>query len=229
MLTNNIYNIKKYKMKKIIIIMFATTLVVSSCKKEKSTTIVVPVPTISMEILGPKVVSTTVGSSFVDSYGANFHNENGGIDFIANATSSNLDLNTPGFYNITYSAKTQYGYTAKASRLVLVTSISSSKDYSGIYARTANSQTVTIAKTGTGLYTTDNIGGVAGSPDYVFPVYFGLINDSVVVIPSQTGAAIGDFQGLGNGKLVITAVDTSFQWKLDGSAFGTSLRTFVKQ
>lgn len=209
--------------------MLATTLVVSSCKKEKSTTIVVPVPTISMEILGPKVISLSVGSSFVDSYGANFHNEDGGIDFIASPTSSNLDLSTPGFYSLTYLSKTKYGYMAKASRLVLVTSISPTKNYSGIYARTANSQTVTIAKTGTGLYTTDNIGGVAANPDYVFPVYFGLINDSVVVIPSQTGSVIGDFKSLGNGKLIITAIDTSFQWKLDGSAFGTSLRTFVKQ
>ena len=216
-------------MKKIAILIITTALIVSACKKDKSTTIVVPVPTISMEVLGPKVVSITIGSSFVDSYGANFHNETGGIDFIAAPTSSDLDLTTTGFYSLTYSAKSQYGYIAKASRLVLVTSISAAKNYSGKYARASNSQTVTITKTGPGLYTTDNIGGVAGNPDYVFPVYFGLINDSVVVIPSQTGSVIGDFKGLGNGKLVRTAVDTTFQWALDGTAFGNSLRVFKKQ
>ena len=104
--------------------MFATTFVVSSCKKEKSTTVVVPVPTISMEILGPPIVSLPIGGVFVDGYGANFHNENGGIDFIPTATKTNLDLGNAGFYSLTYSAKSQYGYVASANRLVLVSSAS---------------------------------------------------------------------------------------------------------
>lgn len=213
-------------MKKLMIIALAGISVLISCKKEKSTSMVVNVPNISMEILGPQVVSTTVGSSFVDNYGANFHNENGGVDFISSPTSSNLDLSTPGFYSITYSAKTKYGFKAQASRLVLVTSVSPAIDYSGTYMRLSNTQTITVTKQGTGLYKTDNIGGVAGDPNFIFDAYFGQIDDSTIVIPAQYNDIVGNYKGVGN--VVITSADTTLQWTIDGDSYGTALRQFKK-
>ena len=209
--------------------MIATTLGVSSCKKEKSTTIVVPVPTISMEILGPKVISLSAGSPFVDTYGANFHNEFGGIDFIPTATKTNLDLANVGFYSSTYTGKTQYGYTASANRLVLLSSASATEDFSGVYTRTSNSQTVTVTKEGPGLYKIDNVGGVPGNPSYIFDIYFGKINtDSTIVVPTQISPLDGGNIRCDTACIKIVGPDTILRWNVIGGGFGDQKRIFKK-
>ncbi|MBI3518016.1 MAG: hypothetical protein HY062_01480 [Bacteroidetes bacterium] len=215
-------------MKKIALIVLASILVIVACKKKDipGESKVVKVP--KFELIGPTAFSTPAGPGSYSDPGVKFTDEQGVESIITTPTSSDVDLSVPGFYSLTYEKKTEYGYNLKASRLILVTPVSSTDDYSGIYARSSNSQTVTVTKIGTGLYTTDNVGGVAGNNAFVFDVYFGLVNDSDIVIPPQTGDAIGDFYGT-NGKLRKNAVDTTLEWKLVGSAFGPSLRKFVKQ
>jgi hypothetical protein len=215
-------------MKKITLIAVASLLIVFACKKDKKLgeSVVVKVP--KFELIGPTAFSTPAGPGSYSDPGVKFTDEQGSESIITTPTASDVNLAVPGFYSLTYEKKTEYGYKLKASRLILVTPVAPADDYSGIYMRSSNSQTVTVSKIGTGLYTTDNVGGVAGNEAFVFDVYFGLVNDSVVVIPPQTGASIGDFYGT-NGMLRKTAIDTTLEWKLVGSAFGTSLRTFVKQ
>lgn len=204
----------------------AGLLLVTACKKQESTTKVVSVP--HMELIGTAVYSTPVSTGAYSDPGASFTDENGSTSTLTSPTSSNVDLTTPGFYSATYSRRTQYGYNLSVSRLVLVTPVSPSLDYSGVYTRTSNSQTVTVTKHGTGLYTTDNVGGVAGNPTYVFDVYFGMVNDSVLVVPSQYNPVGGDNLYCTNGLLTATGGTTTIQWVVMGTGFGTSLRKFIK-
>jgi len=215
-------------------ILFASVLVFGGCKKkDKSTTIVVKVP--KFELIGPTAFSTPAGpGSYVDP-GVTYTDEEGNVSVLTEPTSSDVNLAAPGFYSCSYEKKTEHGYKLKASRLVLVTPVSPLDDHSGIYARTANSQTVTITKIGTGLYTTDNVGGVAGNDAYIFDVYFGLVNDTTIAMPSQPNVVGGGYLYGTNGKIIVAGPTTTIQWKIFGdtdtgsaSGFGTSLRTFVK-
>jgi hypothetical protein len=183
-----------------------------------------------MEVLGPQIVSISVGGSFVDTYGADYHNEYGEIEHISKASSSDLDLNNAGFYSMTYTAKSKYGYIAKANRLVLVSSASAAEDFSGVYTRTSNSQTVTVTKQGPGLYKIDNVGGVPNNSDFIFDVYFGKIDSSpTVVVPTQICPIDGSDLTCTSAQITISGQDTILQWKVDNSSnFGTSLRKFVK-
>lgn len=214
-------------MKNLIMILFASVLVFSGCKKkDKSTTIVVKVP--KFELIGPTAFSTPAGpGSYVDP-GVTYTDEEGNVSVLTEPTSSDVNLAAPGFYSCSYEKKTEHGYKLKASRLVLVTPVSPLDDHSGVYARTANSQTVTVSKLGTGLYTTDNVGGVAGNDAYIFDVYFGLVNDSTIVVPSQPNLVGGGEVYCTNGKLTVSGPTTTIKWIVMGAGFGTSTRTFVK-
>lgn len=218
-------------MKKIAIVACTSILLVVACKKkEKNDSFVVSVPNISMEVLGPKIVSLSVGGSFVDTYGADYHNEYGGIEHIPTAISSDLDLTNAGFYSMTYSAKSYYGYIAKANRLVLVSSAPAAEDFSGVYKRNTNSQAVTVTKQGPGLYKIDNVGGVKNDPSYLFDVYFGKIdNTSKIVVPTQICPIDNTQLTCKDAKITIVGPDTILEWKVDNSSnFGSSLRKFIK-
>lgn len=213
-------------MKKIALIALAVTLIVIACKKKESTTLIVKVP--KFELIGATAFSTPAGpGSYVDP-GVKYTDEEGVVSILTQPTASDVNLAAPGFYSCSYEKKTEHGYKLKASRLVLVTPVSPSDDHSGIYARTANSQTVTVTKIGTGLYTTDNVGGVAGSDAYIFNVYFGLVNDSDIVVPYQPNLVGGGELTCTDGKLRVSGPTTSFEWIVDGAGFGTALRKFVK-
>ena len=206
--------------------MFATILVASSCKKTQSTTLVVKVPT--FELINATAFSTAAGpGSYVDP-GVKYTDENGVVSIITTPTSSDVNLAIPGFYSLSYEKKTEHGYNLKASRLILVTPVSPSVDHSGMYARTSNGQTVTVTKLGTGLYSTDNVGGVANNSAYVFDVYFGLVNDTTIVVPSQPNVVGGGELTCVNGKINVVGATTTFKWVVMGAGFGTSTRTFVK-
>ncbi|MBS1636224.1 MAG: DUF5011 domain-containing protein [Bacteroidetes bacterium] len=212
-------------MKNIVITALAGLVLITACKKKESTTKVVNVP--KMELIGTAVYSTPVGTGTYSDPGAKLIDENGNTTVLTTPTSSNVDLTTPGFYSATYSKRTEYGYNVSISRLVLVTPVSSAIDYSGVYTRTSNGQTMNVTKLGTGLYTTDNVGGVAGNTAYIFPVYFGMVNDTDIVVPDQPNP-LGDDIYCTNSKLTVSGPDTTIQWVVMGAGFGTSLRKFIK-
>lgn len=206
-------------------ILFASILVFSGCKKKESTTLVVKVP--KFELIGPTAFSTPAGPGAYTDAGVKYTDENGEVSIINTPTSGSVDLSTSGFYSLSYEKKTEHGYNLKASRLILVTPVSPSDDHSGVYSRTSNGQTVNVTKIGTGLYTTDNVGGVANNA-YIFDVYFGLVNDTTIVVPSQPNVVGGGELTCTNGKLNVTGATTKFSWVVVGAGFAPSTRTFVK-
>ena len=215
-------------MKKLIIPIILAGIILSACKKETTdVSKVVSVSYPSIALNGAQIISQPVGTGAYVDPGAT------GTDDLTGATSSltpilnEVDLTTPGFYAVKYSTKNSNGYVTNATRLVLVTPVSDTIDLSGTYARTSNGQTVTVTKKGTGLYTTDNVGGVANNPSYVFDVYFGQVSDTTIQVPPQANPLGGDVYCIG-GTLDLNTPYT-YSYIVKGSGFGTSRRTFVHQ
>lgn len=218
-------------MKKLIYIALIAGISVVSCKKDPdpvSKVVAVSYPTITLN--GNAIVSTGIGSGAYTDPGATGLDDVTGQTSTLSPVSNNVDLTTPGFYSVKYSMKNSNGYISESTRLVLVTSADPATDISGPYHRVSNGQDVTFTKQGTGLYTTDNVGGVPGSPAYVFDVYFGMVDNNAtaasIQVPSQPNALGGDvycdvtdFQ--------MDAADTAISWVVRGAGFGTAVRVFT--
>jgi hypothetical protein len=219
---------KPKKMKKSLIILAVAALAFTGCDKDPDTvsrTVDVSYPIITLN--GDEVVSQPIGTgSYVDP-GAT------GTDDITGATTTlspvlnNVDLTTAGFYSVKYTMSNANGYISNKVRLVLVTPVDPAVDLSGTYARTSNGQTVTVTKRGTGLYTTDNVGGVANNPAFIFDVYFGQISDTEIQVPVQPSGLGGDIY-CDNGTLDLN-IPITYSYVVHGTGFGTAVRTFVKQ
>ena len=219
-------------MKKITFLAIAGLLVVFACKKKESTTMVVKVP--SFELIGPAAYSTVPGTGTYMDPGVNYYDEEGNTNILTTPTTSDVDLTSNGFYTASYEKKTEHGYNLKANRLILVTPVPASDDYSGVYTRVlvdgSFGTTVNITKVGTGLYKTDNVGGVAGNPNHIYDVYFGkLDNTSNLLVPTQVCPLDGSDISCNSAEINIVGADTIIQWYIDnGNYNGAVLRKFVK-
>lgn len=206
----------------------AIAILAISCRKKEEEMKVVRVPSIAL--IDEAVYSSparTDGALYKDP-GVRMVDEMGVESISTTPTESGVDLATPGFYAVKYKIKTQYGYDLSASRLVLITNVDPAVDLSGVYTRTQTGQEVNITKVGTGLYKTDNVGGVPDAPEYIYDIYFGYPNDSTVVLPSQYNP-LGDNDLSGENESVInTSTGKGFEWRVIGSGYGTGLRTFIK-
>jgi Domain of unknown function (DUF5011) len=215
-------------MKALLYIFLAGTLFFSACTKKSEdvyTKMVTPVfPTLTLK--GAPVVTLSVGGTYTDA-GAT------GFDSLTNTTtqltpvSNNVDPANAGFYVVNFLTKNLWGYRTLASRLVLVTNVSPSDDISGTYQRT-NGVNVHVVKAGTGLYTIDNVGGVANpGPDFVFPFYIGFTNDSTFEGPSQNTPLGG--LSISNPTIIRSGNNVTLKYVVINPNFGTAIRTFIKQ
>ncbi len=142
---------------------------------------------------------------------------------------STLDNTTPGLYAVTASSKNKYGMTSYKTVYVGVTSEPSTLDISGVYWRLATSTRVAnISKVATGMFLTDNVGGV----DIVSQA--GSVVSAVFVVTSDTTLDFGS-QLTSAGTLTASSetlslpTPTTLNYAINLSGFGTSVRTFVKQ
>lgn len=207
-------------MKKIILGLIVLTTTVTSCKKTMNVSKVATIPTIVLN--GEPAITVPVGGSYSDA-GATFTDEDGSVNVIS-PTTNPLDLNTPGFYTLRYEKHTTSGYNASALRVVLVTNVSSALDYSGVYVRSSNGQPMNVKKIGTGLYVTDNVGGVAGNSAFIFDTYFGQTDNSTIVVPEQD-TPLGELH-CDSPSLTVSATDTIIKWIVINPSYGTAVRTF---
>ena len=222
-------------MKKLLILITASLFTLYACESDneanptvngESQVVSVQYPTITLN--GDAIVSTSVGTGTYTDPGATAFDSITGTSTTLTPVSNNVDLTAEGFYSVKYSFKNAYGYASSATRLVLVTSADPNIDISGVYARTSNGCQVNVTKRGTGLYTTDNVGGVPNNPPFIFDVYFGFVNNTTIEVPTQPSALGGDIY-CDNTVFVMDATDTSFAWIVRGSGFGTALRTFAHE
>lgn len=142
-------------------------------------------------------------------------------------TSTVVDPNVPGVYYITYSAVNDLGFSASATRTVVVVSTSAETcDLSGNWAR-SNGSPGTMTKVSDRHYTYDNAGGVTGANQVTVDVIN--VDDEHLYIPykenaSPSGLTVQSFQ-----PGTIADCD-NFSWTLSASGFyGTFERFFSRQ
>jgi hypothetical protein len=205
-------------------------LLVVSCKvvdTENTTTRIVRPTFPTIVFTGDPIISTTVGGGTFTDPGAIGYDSITSTSTPLQPIANTVDLSEPGFYSVQYETRNTWGYRSNRNRLVLVSSVPASDDISGIYRRTSNGQEVTLTKKGTGLYVINNIGGVAGNPDFVFDVYVGIPTLTTLQVPPQPNPLGGNIS-VQNGQVQRNGNNVSFSYVVVGSGFGTATRTFTK-
>jgi hypothetical protein len=213
-------------MRKIILCLMVVSTIFASCKKTKDVSKVYDANASKIELIGDPIYAPPAGTTNYTDPGATFTDDDGSKTTLTTPISL-PDLSTPGFYSVTYKTTSIHGYVRSATRLVLVTAVSASIDLSGNYKRSSNGQAVKVTKLGPGLYKTDNVGGVAGSPAFIFDVYFGQIGPNDLAVPEQS-TPLGTLH-CENAKVSQSGGKYSISWVVINPSFGTSLRTFVQQ
>jgi len=213
---------------KISMIAIAMLFVAVGCKKKiEDVSSVVTASYPEIVINGSQFVSMPVGGTFVDAGSTGFDSLTKEYSLQPISVTNDIDPTTPGFYTVQYTYKNMYGYTSTGTRFVLVTDINDSLDYSGVYNRTSNNSPMNVTKIAAGLYKTDNVGGVLLPSAYAITAYFGQLDDSTLVVPTQPTAA-GDLY-CSNSKVMASSSDTVISWIVRNASFGTALRTFSHQ
>jgi hypothetical protein len=211
-------------MKNIFVILLCI-LIMGACKKDKdvvSKEVTVSYPQITLN--GDKYVSLHIGESYTDPGASVFDDVNGSTSNVS-ADKSTLDINTPGLYYISYTAKNANGYISSAARYIAVTDYDDATDLSGVYQRTANGITVNLTKVARGMYMTDDMGG-AGINDVG---YFTVIDESTIDLGAQLSESLGTEIDGANESLTITSPDDIvYTYSLSAPGYGTAVRVFVK-
>lgn len=185
---------------------------------------VIRYPSILMEGDDPIIIQE--GQEFVDPGAKAFL----GTDEITEQieTSSNVDINNFGVYNVTYTVSTvneldqESVVTSLRTVIVAPSNPNTDVDLSGGYTRT-NGAPVVWTKLEDGVYLNDNIGGVVPPSIAVLPVYVFHLDDNSVHVPLQPVP-----NGYGTLSAVITLTDVGYTAVVTNPYFGTGTRTFIK-
>lgn len=183
----------------------------------------------SVKIKGDRLIIITQGAAYTDpGVDAKLNGQNAAV-----TTTGAVSANTPGVYNITYSANSPDGYSASDWRTVVVISNSTAvtnNDFSGTYARIGFAN-ATWTKTARGVYALDNPGGAGVGVGFVVT----LVNYDAnkIAIPKQQ-AYDPSTDGLNtissNSEIYrATATPITVDYALTAGGYGTQVRTFVKQ
>ena len=216
-------------MKKILLVSVLAALAYVGCKKKESTvsmTVTASFPVVT--ITGTQYFSIPVGGS-LPTVNAVAYDTFYRDSLPVVIDQAGLDNTTPGLYIVTASAKNKYGYVGSASVYVAVTNISPLINLAGQYIRLSNNDTVHVSKMATGLYLTDNVGGVlATSPTAILPGYFVQTDMTTILLPSQPSGG-NTLSGI-NGACSLVPADTTYQYVIvsPSSIFAQSTRVFKK-
>jgi hypothetical protein len=178
-------------------------------------------PTLTLK--GSNIIVVPKGGTFTD---PGVTAKEGATD-IQYTTSGTVNVNTPGVYQITYTAFNKDNFSATARRTVVVYSTDASaaaNDLSGKYLRAATGQLATWTKLAPGVYYIDNPGGAAGVNLQVIafnPTGF------TVFIPTQISSD-GNTSSSSNFNYV-NGNPPSYTLVFLNPGYGTGVRSFVKQ
>jgi hypothetical protein len=220
-------------MRKLLILSLFAAISFSACKKEKtSVSNLYTYSTPTIIVTGAQYYSIPVGGALptiaATAYDSFYHE-----DCTVLLDQSTLDNTKAGLYVVNISARNKYGMQGTKSIYVAVTDIDAAVDISGQYKRTSNSVLVNVTKLATGLYMTDNVGGVdsiasPSSASAVLPAFFVQTSLTDLALPAQPtsqGTLIGD-----NGTVnMAPPITYSYVITDPSTVFGQSTRTFVKQ
>ena len=211
-----------------IIILGAVSLVYSSCKKQSfdypegyvGISKITVFPTLTMK--GDKYVAVAKGATYTDA-GATAV---AGTSTIEVKTTGLPNTATAGVYLITYSATNTDGFSATATRSVVVYDTKAdavANDFSGNYLRAATGTITKWTKLAPGAYLVNNPGGaVTGTTVNVIAIN---PTGSTIDIPQQNTDS-GPWGSNTESKDLITG---NYSWAVENPGYGTAVRTFVKQ
>ena len=222
-------------MKKLITLLLGPLIFMASCSKEPDFNY--PADTVggskiiyypAVKIVGDKLIIIDEGSDFTDpGVTATFKGED-----IESTIEGTVDTNTPGVYEINYSASSPNGYSASDFRTVVVMSADeqvTSNDFSGTYKRPATGVNSTWTKTGRGIYQVENPGGAGLGVGFIVT----LVNyeGNKIAIPKQNA-----FDPSLNGLNTISSNSENYDpgppatvtYALTAGQYGDQLRNFIK-
>lgn len=184
-------------------ILIAFVALISSCKKDPiiNTHDEVGISKVTyypnFTFTGNDVISIVQGTAFID---PGVKASAGGKD-IPVITTGTVDASTVGLYILTYTATNVDGFSATASRTVVVIPAAEvpGVDLSGEYMTTGGTPNATINKVASGVYFTTNCWGNGSAA--IIPAYFICTDGATVIVPLQNGAA-GHIQTTGPGTYV---------------------------
>ncbi|RKE90963.1 immunoglobulin-like domain-containing protein [Ichthyenterobacterium magnum] len=198
-------------------------LIFSSCDTESTDNVSDTTDYAVLEIIGDTELIIPQGDAWVDP-GADVTLAGAPYPY---TTSLVVDTNVPGVYYITYEAVNDLGFTASATRTVVVMSTTPSiYTLAGSWAR-SNGSPGTCVQISDREYTYDNAGGVTGANQLM--ITFFNVNDDEIYIPFQENASAS---GLSVRSFLPGHIDDNdhFRWQLSASGFyGTFERTFSRQ
>lgn len=161
-------------------------------------------------VVGEELEVIVAGDAYTDP-GATATENGATIEY---TTTGAVDPNTAGVYIISYAAVNSDGFTASASRTVIVLPepfVAGSADISGVYARAANGRLSTVTKIVDGAYTFSDAWGSATSGGNPFPIFSYLFctNGTDVTIPPYPTAFGVDIEGFGTNDGAVMPIQTS--------------------
>jgi hypothetical protein len=173
---------------------------------------------------GERYTTIAVGSAFTD---PGIVAKEGSAD-ITYTKSGSVNTNVPGVYTITYTAVNKDGFPASLVRTVAVYSTdadAAANDLSGTYLRTATGLVSSWSKLAPGVYSVSNPGGATIGINVIVIVFNPSGNN--LNIPSQPA---GDGTDMASSDGIFTpGSPAKYVWKIVNPAYGTALRTFIKQ
>lgn len=211
-------------MKKILLASIALVLAVcfTSCSYEDpigSKVTVYPIITLN----GDAITVITEGATFSDPGAV----ATIGDEEVELTKTGTVDANTPGVYNLYYSAVNEDGFSAEKRRIVIVLSAApSTVDLSGTFYRNGNPNNV--VRIADRVYTADNAGGLSLSdPSILIKFTFYNIDDTRIYAPYQEDVSATGIDVETNIGTIISP--DNFTWVLYASAtYGTAVRNFIR-
>ena len=224
-------------MKKLMIFLLCPILFLVACNKEPDfsypenmvgTSKIIYYPTIAIK--GERLIIIDQGTPYTDSGAVAVLN---GED-IEPQVEGSVDSNTPGVYELNYSASNPEGFSVTDFRTVVVMSTDeqvSSNDFSGTYNREVTGVDAVWTKVGRGVYQVDNPGGAGVGAGFIVT----LVNyeGNEISIPRQMAfdPSIGGMNVISSNseEYEATASPVMVHYALTAGGYGDQLRDFVKK
>lgn len=202
-------------------ILCIAVLFVSSCDTETTGDVNGITNFAILKVIGEPLIVLTQGDTYTDA-GAEVTLAGEPFPY---ATQGTANTNVPGVYKIVYLATNDLGYSASATRTVVVLSSAPSiYNLEGSWTRN-NGSPAEVVRISDREYTHNNAGGVVG--DNALMVTFYNVDDDLLYIPRQENASISG--------ITVESVDgyiidnDHFNWVLNASGFyGSLLRVFSR-
>lgn len=210
------------KNKKKICFLLLSLATIFSCSYEPeigSKVTIYPILTIN----GDQTIVITKGTAYTDLGAVAI----AGTENLPVTESGTVDVNTIGFYKITYKAFNTDGFSVSKTRTVIVLSASpSSIDLSGNWFRNGTNENV-ITRISDRVYRCDNATGFTTGDDNNLTMIFYNLDDTQIYAPYQENCST---TGLSAESNIGTITESNkFNWIIYASGvFGTAVRNFAR-